>query len=287
MIAKIRSIMLLGMLGSGSAIWAVGDAVQQKLKRVNPASENKASVLFLHHSTGECIWNGGVEAWFDAYNKSHKTKYTITEQAFPKDAPYGWNNYPYDYWNIWVKHAGARAYKGEPTLEMLSRKYDVIVFKHCFPVSAIEEDTGHGDVASEDKRIENYKLQYEALKMKMREFPKTRFIVWTGPALVKSETDEDAAGRARAFFDWVRKEWDKPGDNIYLWDFRELETEGGLYLNDSYAMGDSHPNEGFSKKVAPHFCRRIVDVILGQGDQGSLTGGEIGKGGAKAPSRGI
>jgi len=247
------------------------------------AAPNAARILFLHHSTGECVWNGGVADWFDAYNAAHGTRYAITEQAFPKDSPYGWENYPYDYWNIWVKNAGAKPYRQEPTLEILAPKYDVIVWKHCFPVSGIEADSGRPDVASSEKRIENYKLQYAALKAKIRAFPKVRFLVWTGAALVKGETDAESARRARDFFDWVRKEWDSQGDNIFVWDFHALETEGGLYLKDSYAAGDSHPNEKFSRKVAPLFCRRIVDVVQGRGDTGSLTG----EGGAEAPASAV
>lgn len=264
---------VLGLCFLCTIAWAGHEPVPAGQGPKGPAP-TKANVLFLHHSTGECIWNGGVPAWFEAYNKSNKTEYAITEQPFPKDSPYGWNNYPYDYWNIWVKHAGPKAYKSEPTLEMLTQKHDVIVFKHCFPVSAIDEDTGAPDIASEDKRIENYKLQYAALKKKLREFPKTKFIVWTGAALVKSETDADAARRAADFFDWVVKTWDDRGDNIYVWDFRALETEGGLFLKGAHAAGDSHPNESFSKKVAPLFCRRIVDVIRGDGDAKSITGAD-------------
>ncbi len=37
------------------------------------AEPAKARILFLHHSTGECVWNGGVAAWFEAYNAAHKT----------------------------------------------------------------------------------------------------------------------------------------------------------------------------------------------------------------------
>jgi len=244
---------------------------QPAADRREPAP-TKARILFLHHSTGECVWNGGVKGWFDAYNATKKTQYEITERNFPKSEPYGWNNYPYDYWNIWVRHAGGKPYKTEPTLEMLTPKNDVIVFKHCFPVSSIEADTGEADLASEDKRIENYRLQYAALKKKMHEFPKTKFILWTGAALVKAETDEAAARRARAFFDWVRGTWDERGDNIYLWDFYALETGGGLYLKATHASGDSHPNEAFSKRVAPLLCQRIVDVIRGMGDAGSITG---------------
>ena len=241
-----------------------------------PALPTAARIVLLHHSTGECVWNGGVPQWFAQYNEAHGTRYTISEQAFPKDSPYGWENYPYDYWNIWVRHAGPRPFKEEPTLQMLTPRYDVIVFKHCFPVSQIEADTGTADAASREKRIENYKLQYAALKAKMRQFPKTRFLVWTGAALRQNETDEAAARRAKAFFEWVRTVWDEKGDNIYVWDFRTLETEGGLYLKAAHASGDSHPNEAFSRGVAPLLGRRIVDVIQGRGDTGPVTGGPAG-----------
>jgi len=158
-------------------------------------------IIFLHHSTGEVIWNGGVADWFTAWNKAHGTRYTIAERAFPSGDPYPWNNYPYDYWNIWVKHAGAKAYQTEPTLEMLVKDYQVIVFKHCFPVSGIDED-GTPDIASEDKTLANYKLQYNALRTKLRSFPNVRFVVWTGAALLATETSPEQADRAKQFFDW-------------------------------------------------------------------------------------
>jgi len=236
---------------------------------------SNARIILLHHSTGQCIWNGGLPGRLRAYNAANKTQYSIAEQAFPKESPYGWENYPYDYWNIWVRHAGTKPYKQEPTLEILTRKYNVIVLKHCFPVSNIEADTGRADVASSEKRVENYRLQYAALKKKMREFPAVRFLVWTGPAQVANDVDQASARRARKFFDWVRTKWDEQGDNIYLWDFYALETEGGLYLKPAYASGDAHPNEAFSKKVAPLLCRRIVDVIQGRGDTGNILGGKL------------
>jgi len=231
------------------------------------AMPTTAKILFLHHSTGEVIWNGGVPAWFTSYNAQHGTRYQITEQAFPKNDPYGWNNYPYDYWNIWVRHAGAKAYQGEPTLEMLATRYDVIVWKHCFPVSNVIPDIGRPNISSSDKRLENYKLQYEALKQKMRSFPNTRFVVWTSSALIKSASNDAEADRSRAFVDWVRGTWDERGDNIYVWDFWQLETGGGRYLAPSNAGGgDSHPNATFAKRVAPAFAQRVVDAIEGRGD---------------------
>lgn len=87
-------------------------------------------------------------------------------------------------------------------------------WKHCFPVSGIEEDKGDPDIDSEDKRTENYKLHYTALKTKIPDFPKNKFVVWTGAAQVKNVTlrermisilkgksiVEENAKRARAFF---------------------------------------------------------------------------------------
>jgi hypothetical protein len=243
----------------------------QAAPKEGPPLPVTTKIIFLHHSTGEVIWNGGVPEWFAAYNKSHGTRYAIEERAFPSGDPYPWNNYPYDYWNIWVKHAGAKAYQTEPTLEMLVKDYQVIVFKHCFPVSGIDED-GTPDIASEDKTLANYKLQYNALKTKLRSFPNVRFIVWTGAALLAAETSPEQADRAKQFFEWVKSSWDETGDNIYVFDFFTLETDGGRYLTKVHGSEDSHPNEKFASEVAPLFGQRLVDVIGGKGDTGSITG---------------
>jgi hypothetical protein len=224
-----------------------------------------AKIVFLHHSTGAIIWEGGVPAWFSAYNTTEGTNYAITQLSYPTDS-YAADNYPYDFWNIWVNHAGPTAYLGQATLEMLTTQYDVIVFKHCFPVSNIEPDVGGPDVTSPDKTTANYKVQYNALKAKLRSFPANRFIIWTGAAKLQREISEEMATRARAFFDWVTDEWDEAGDNIYVWDFYDLETGGGIYLKPEYGSADSHPNATFAAAVAPLFCQRVVRVIEGKGD---------------------
>jgi hypothetical protein len=246
-----------------------------------------ARILFLHHSTGHAIWLGtsepssntieksDVRNWIASFNKKNGTSYEIDQMNFPATSEgYPWANYPYDYYNIWVKHAGDAPYRGEPTLEMLTKEYDVIIWKHCYPVASIPPDIGKPDVDSDEKRLENYKLQYAALKKKMRSFPDTKFIVWTGAAPTMGSTRPTKALRARQFFDWVKSDWDEPGDNIFLWDFYQLETEGGIYLRMGYANGlrDPHPRPDFAGRVAPLFAQRIVDVINGKGDSASLTG---------------
>jgi len=297
---KFKYIVLL-LFTSSLLILGCGDQITKQ------TDGESMKIIFLHHSTGRVIWDGGVQPAFERYNSENGTSYQISEMDFPKNRPYGWKNYPYDYWNIWVNHAGNKAYvapkderpvdntnvvgklkrfaasvkngdlfenRGEPTLEMLTQDYDMIIWKHCFPGSNILEDTGNPDVASEEKRIENYKLQYEALKNKMHEFPETTFLVWTGAALVEASTTQEKAQRAKEFFNWVRTDWDEPGDNIFLWDFRLLETEGDLYLKNEYAVNenDSHPNAEFAARVAPLFVNRITDVAEGRGDENIITG---------------
>jgi hypothetical protein len=233
-------------------------------------------IAFLHHSTGNNIWvgktnkyiykltqKGDVQCFFSDYNKRNKTNYNITQLVFPKASPYGWNNYPYDYYNIWVRNAEETSYLEEPTLEKLTIEYDVIVFKHCFPFSRIKEDTGIPDIDSDEKRIENYKLQYNALKNKMYEYPNTKFIVWTPAVCTKDEITEGEAKRTYQFYKWMIEEWKEKGDNIYIWDFYKYETEGGLYLSEKNAVSsnDSHPNRKFSSRVAPLFAKFIIDVL--------------------------
>ncbi len=272
-------------------VWLIPLAIMScKQRNEPPTAEISTRILFLHHSTGGNIWRGNnpswygtfgiaddVPAWFASYNKVHGTGYHIEDRIFPKDQPYGWHNYPYDYYNIWVRNAGDSSFMEEPTLEMLTREYDLIIWKHCFPVSNVKMDEGDPDIGSDQKTIQNYKLQYEALRNKMHEFPDTRFIVWTGAAQVEEKTDAERAERARSFFNWVKETWDEPGDNIFLWDFRQLETGGNLYLEPKNAASasNSHPNRRFSGYAAKLFCQRIVDVIENSGTKTDLTGNPI------------
>jgi len=247
--------------------------------------ENK--VLFLHHSTGQTVWRGDVSKiswklfkegtftkWLKNYNKKNKTNYVVEDMYFPKKEPYGWKNQPFDYYNIWVKHSGNEPFMEEPTLEMLTQKYGMIIFKHCYPISAIEADSDSADIDSEAKQLQNYKLQYQALKEKMKQFPDTKFMVWTGATHAKANTTEEQALRMKEWVNWVKNEWDEKGDNIFLWDFYELETEGGLYLKDEYALSpnDSHPSRSFAAGLVPYFGQRIINVLTGNGDNSSLTG---------------
>ena len=257
------------------------------------------SIIYLHHSVGEYIWNGKPTPFVQravrkispkladkfssrgklpkllkAYNSEQGKNYQIHQLNFPKSSPYGWNNFPFDYYNIWVENAGEELFMEEPSLEMLTKDYQVVIFKHCYPVSSIEPDQDSADVHSYLHTVSNYKLQYKALKEKLQTFPETKFILFTGAVQVKANLTEAEALRTREFFDWVREEWDQPGDQIYLWDLYSLQTEGGLYFKDEFAISphDSHPNKEFASRAVELLFNRITDVIENDGKGTSLTG---------------
>lgn len=265
----------------------------------NKERPSNVNIIFLHHSTGEVIWKGNntcevintinklagrfniklnsraqLPSLIKDYNKKHNKNYQIKEMVFPKISPYGWKNFPFDYYNIWVRNAGEEAFMEEPTLEILTKEYQVIIFKHCFPVSNIHSEIDTPCIDSEIKTISNYKLQYIALRNKLLEFPESKFILFTGAALVQSAVSEYEALRAREFFRWVTDEWDVPGDNIYLWDFYSIETEGSLYFKNEYAVSsdNSHPNREFAGKAVNLLFNRIIDVIENNGSSTLLTG---------------
>ena len=273
-------------------LWVILSCSQAK-------DEQVIDIIFLHHSTGAVIWKGKTNTWFskttgkisdrvasllqkkaqlpllfEKYNHKSEKNYSIRERTFPKITPYGWNNFPYDYYNIWVKNAGPEPYLQEPTLEMLSQEYEIIIFKHCFPVSNIQPDNDSADIDSNKKTLDNYILQYLALRQKLNSFPKTKFILFTGAAQVKALTTEEEALKAREFFRWVIDEWDKPDDNIYLWDLYSLQTEGDLFFKDEYARSstDPHPNVNFANEVGKLLFNRIIDVIENNGTRTRLTG---------------
>ncbi len=257
--------------------------------------EQAVGLAFLHHSTGGVIWEGDpsqldpvvvkknrrlkaqLPIMFAEYNEAHTKNYVIKEIIFPKAEPYGWNNYPYDYYNIWVKNAGEKPFMKEPTLEMLTSQFQVIVFKHCFPSSNILGDNGIADINSDIKTLSNYKQQYLALRDKIHEFSDNKFILFTGAVQVKSFLSEEEAIRAREFYNWVVNDWDLPDDNIFIWDLYQLQTEGGLYFKDEYAVSpnDSHPNKEFAGMAATLLFNRIIDIIENNGTTTDLAGNKI------------
>jgi hypothetical protein len=234
--------------------------------------------VFLHHSTGGNVYKeGNVNAWITDYNKENNSKIELTERAFP-NKPYKWKNYPFDYWNLWVNGACDSAEPGIVCMKTLSRDYRMIIFKHCFPGAQVLEDTGNPDIKAESKSLENYKVQYRALREMMDQYPDNIFVVWTLVPLHRLSTTPENAQRAKEFVKWVDGEWltedGKSHDNILIFDFWGLTAEkkekpGQGQINclryeyeRSHESGDSHPNTKANEAVGPIFAKFIADVLI-------------------------
>jgi hypothetical protein len=234
-------------------------------------------VIFLHHSTGEGVYSeGGVAAWIDNYNITHGTNYNVTSRAYPL-LPYPWENYPYDYWNLWINGACADTNSSNACLYELCSDYDVIIFKHCYPGAAIEADNQNPDISSSIRTLANYKLQYRALRDLMDTFSNNKFIIWTLAPLHRLATSVEPAARAREFVNWVKNDWltedSKEHQNIYIFDFFGYVSESDSnpingkvnclkydYEID-HASGNCHPNLLANQYVGPLFAQFIINTI--------------------------
>jgi hypothetical protein len=241
------------------------------------AASFSQSVIFLHHSTGQAVYfEGDVPGWIANYNAAHSKNYQVTERSFP-NTPYPWNNYPYDYWNLWVNNACDNSDPDIACLSSLCTNYNVIIFKHCFPGADIMEDDGNPSVSSSYQTLANYKLQYRALRDVLDTYPDNKFIVWTLAPLHRLDTRVERAARARQFVDWVKNEWltedGKAHPNIYIFDFFGYVAESNPTppngqvncLKYDYEIShtdfDSHPNILANQTVGPIFAQFIVNTI--------------------------
>ncbi len=243
-------------------------------------------VIFLHHSTGGNLYSqGNVAGYFANYNATHGTNYVINERAYPT-SPYPWNNYPYDWWNLWSTEDGngnprtPSCDSNDPDIECLDslvQNHDVIIFKQCYPGADVLADTGTPDVSSSRKSLENYKEQYRALRREFDKYPDTMFIAWTLVPRHRLATNSDNAARAKEFVDWVKTDWltedGQVHPNIKIFDFWGYAAESNPPSTNgvvntlkydyerSHTGSDSHPNLLANQTIGPIFAQEIINNI--------------------------
>jgi len=241
------------------------------------ASADGQKVIFLHHSIGKNLYfNGNVASWINNYNQSNGKSFHVVERSYP-NTPWPWNNYPYDYWKLWVNGSCNSADTSIECLNTLAANYDMVIFKHCAPGSSIYPDNGEPDVTSSYQTIANYKLQYRALRSLFDSYPNTKFMVWTLPPWHRLSTSPEVALRAYEFVQWVKNEWltedGKTHSNIFIFDFFSLVAEmnenpenGHRYClkyeyEGSHTDADSHPNLAANQLIGPVFAQAIVNAF--------------------------
>lgn len=244
---------------------------------LSPVSAQINKAIFLHHSTGSGVYSTGkVSQWITNYNTQNKTNYSVTEFSYP-DTPWDWENYPYDYWKLWVNGSCNNTIENIQCLDNLCQKYELIIFKHCYPGAGIEKDIDNGNVTSSKKTINNYKLQYRALLNLFDQYPNNKFMVWTLVPLHRNATTSEVAKRAAEFVNWVKTEWltenGKSHPNVSVFDFfghaaeqNANPTQGVQYCLKYEYEGDhngsnSHPNTIANQTIGPLFAAEIVKVL--------------------------
>lgn len=241
------------------------------------ASGDFTSVIFLHHSTGrnlirqgnvrELLTVAGLQFWDHDYNWEGLTQPDGERAGYSYGIPDD-NTDP----DGLVRLFSQRVY-GIPINAFSGlMQHEVIAFKSCFPVS---------HVSSADQ-LKEYKAYYLNIRSVMDQHRDKLFIVVTPPPLNPAATDAAAAGRARAFADWLKSDAFLAGHpNVFTFDFFDLLAEGDPSASDfnmlraAYREGeDSHPNQRANESIGPLFADFIVEAV--QTFRARLAEGGIG-----------
>jgi hypothetical protein len=161
------------------------------------------------------------------------------------------------------------------------RQNEIVLFKSCFPNSAVEDDNSHppadlyGESAgSPAHTLSNCKEVYRQILAYFETRTDKMFVVVTAPPLIASATSADDAANARALNDWLVHGWLSEGSwtdrNVYVFDFFNVLTgtgnhhrvEGGRIEHviaagsgncTAYPTGDSHPSAEGNQKATAEF----------------------------------
>jgi PKD repeat protein len=295
-----------------SAVPAVPRAAAQPIDTSPPASPVK--LVFVHHSTGEnwlADWSGGLGlALRDAGWFVSDTNYGWGPEDPDAGAPIGDLT---DLGHWWTWFAGPRRDTYVAALLGESGQHSeysrlaadpggpnrIVMFKSCFPnsqlggspsdpVPPIASNPLRGqDSGSEHHTVANAKGIYVALRDAFASRPDVLFVVVTAPPLVPSGTDLAAAANARAFNDWLVKEWltGYAGRNVLVFDFfNVLTSDGGSTRTNDPGVNDLGWADGNHHRVRSSVVEHLRTVANDRSAYGSAPDDShpTGAGGLKA-----
>ncbi|MFA6924661.1 MAG: T9SS type A sorting domain-containing protein [Bacteroidales bacterium] len=229
------------------------------------------SGIFLHHSTGGCIWgpNGSstsIPQEMTAYNIVHSytggNAVSMTEEWWsPSD-------------NEWsTQHNFFEDPSPVTGIGYYTPNNKIVVIKSCFPSSDMSGMGNASDTNSPTtKSMYNYKWHWRHIVEAMSKHPDNFFVIWTNAPLVAGATNSSAASLSKNFCKWAKDTLANGLDpvvgafpsNIYVFDFFSKLTDANGYLQSQYAASssDSHPNSAATALVAPQFVNEIFDAAI-------------------------
>ena len=256
-----------------------GIDISPMLQEVNsdpPA--NPVKLIFIHHSTGENWLNDGNGNLAQALQKNN---------YFVSDTNYGWgpdsigDRTDIPNWLEWFHSDNTAQYMQalydengihsyyERTLGDPGGENQVILFKSCFPNSALSGSPDDPPAEGTDLTVANAKFVYNKILNYFLTQPDKLFMVITAPPLM----DGRYAKNARAFNNWLVNDWlaqnNYPLANVAVFDFYNILTapenhhrvkDGQIEhliaspRNTSYFHSeDDHPSQTGNRKATDEF----------------------------------
>lgn len=255
---------------------ATGSAPMRQTDNANPP-DSVVKLIFIHHSTGE---NWLTDDYGNLGKKLGQNNY------FVSDTNYGWgpnaigDRTDIPNWTEWFASADTSTYMNAlytesgqhsnytRTLADPGGQNEIVMFKSCFPNSALEgspndpPDPTAGLTVGHAKYVYNTILQYFAAHQDKL------FIVITAPPL----SDGTYAANARAFNNWLVYHWlyenNYAYSNVAVFDFYNVLTHAqyhhdfysgnvrhkfGAHNTLVYPSGDDHPSVAGSQKATNEF----------------------------------
>ena len=241
------------------------------------APDEVVKLIFIHHSTGE---NWLTDGYGNLGRELGRSNY------FVSDTNYGWgpdtigDRTDIPNWMEWFRSAQTPAYmealfneSGQHsgytrTLADPGGENQIILFKSCFPNSALAGSPNDPPGTYEDLSVGGAKYTYNQLLTYFAARPDKLFVVITAPPL----SDASQAKNARAFNQWLVNDWLQENNytagNVAVFDFYNVLTGANAHhrYRDGaiehvvgnrdtlyYPSGDDHPSEKGSRKATEEF----------------------------------
>ena len=262
--ASVLSGYGLNLRGFGRATLDLISAVTKSNTIKQSSTGDYRNVIWLHHSVGNnLIEQGGVRELFTAAG------YQFWDQGYNwqqlRDPNGRTTGYAYTVPDDNTDPDGLARIFSQPAYDLplntLSGllQHEVIVYKSCFPASAI----------GTDEDLEKSKAYYRQMLLTIDQHPDKVFILLTQPPLIPRETNPDQAARARALADWIMSDEFKQGRaNLFTFDLFGLLAEDKATAPDYNMLRaayrtdvDSHPTEVANRAIAPQLVQFVTQTI--------------------------
>jgi hypothetical protein len=165
----------------------------------------------------------------------------------------------------------------------------IIMFKSCFPNSALEGNPNDPPGSYEELSVSGAKYVYNTILQYFATRPDKLFIVITAPPL----SDSTYADNARAFNQWLVNDWLRENNyalsNVAVFDFYNILTSAAAHhrINNGqvehilgsgntlhYPSGDDHPSEEGSRKATEEFLP-MLNVFYHRWQRGGPVGSPV------------